>query len=134
VTGSAFLYFAQPMAGTVLIAFALIASALAGRPFTQRFVNDFCPVSPELLARPLVHRFFIRISWLWATVLLVNVGLVLWLLLSASLHAFVLERSGVTWGLTAVAIFVSINRFIAMMRRDGISVYWGPVLEPLPVP
>jgi hypothetical protein len=136
VTGSAFVYFAQPMAGTVIIAFALIGSALVGKPFTERFANDFCPVAPELLARPLVRRFFIRISWLWATVLLINVGVVLWLLLSASLHAFVLERSAVTYTLTGGAIFFSINRFIAMMRRDGISVHWGPSvdLEPLVAP
>ena len=65
------------MAGTVIIAFVLIGSAVIRRPFTQRFAHDFCPLDPALLARPHVQRFFVRISLLWATVLLVNTGLVL---------------------------------------------------------
>jgi hypothetical protein len=125
ITGSAFLYFAQPTAGTIVIAFVLFGSALLGRPFTQRFAGDFCPIDPELLARPLVHRFFVRISVLWATVLLLNAGFVLWLLLTSSLHAFVLERAGVTYTMTALAIYLSIRQFVVMMRGDGITVQWG---------
>jgi len=125
ITGSAIVYFAQPMATTVVASLVLVVSAIVGRPFTQRFAHDFCPIDPALLARPRVHRFFIRISLLWATVLMLNAGIVLWLLLSSSLKAFVLERTAITWGLTAAAIFFSITRFIAAMRRDGIAVHWG---------
>ena len=130
ITGSAFLYFAQPTAGTIVIAFVLFGSALLGRPFTQRFAGDFCPIDPELLARPLVHRFFVRISVLWATVLLLNAGFVLWLLLTSSLHAFVLERAAVTYSMTACAIYLSIRQFVVMMRGDGITVQWGANAEP----
>jgi len=132
ITGSAFLYFAQPTLGTVVISLVLVGSAVIGRPFTQRFAHDFCPIDPALLARPRVQQFFIRISLLWATVLMLNSGIVLWLLVSSSLKAFVLERMAVTWGLTAVAIFFSITRFIAAMRRDGIIVKWGSNREPQP--
>jgi len=127
VTGSAFLYFAQPTAGTVVISLVLFASAIAGKPFTQRFAHDFCPMDPAILRRPLVRRFFIRISVLWATVLMLNAGLVFWLLVSSSLRSFVLERSAVTYGLTAMAIFLSISRFIATVRRDDITVVWARV-------
>jgi intracellular septation protein A len=130
VTGSAFLYFAQPTVGTVVIALALLVSALMGRPFTQRFAHDFCPMDPAIMGRPLVRRFFIRISVLWATVLMLNAGLVFWLLVSSSLRSFVLERSAVTYGLTAVAIFFSITRFVAMMRHDGITVEWARAEAP----
>ncbi len=125
ITGSAFLYFAQPTAATIVISLVLFGSAVIGRPFTQRFARDFCPIDPELFARPLVRRFFVRISIMWATVLMLNAGIVLWLLVSSSLRAFVLERTAVTWGLTAVAVFFSITRFVAAMRRDGITVEWG---------
>ena len=125
VTGSAFIYFAQPTAGTVAISVALLVSAVVGRPFTQRFAHDFCPMDPAIMRRPLVRRFFIRISVLWATVLMLNAGLVFWLLVSSSLRSFVLERSVVTYGLTAIAIFFSITGFVAMMRRDGITVQWA---------
>ncbi len=125
VTGSAFLYFAQPTAGTVAISVSLLVSAMVGRPFTQRFAHDFCPMDPAIMKRPLVRRFFIRISVLWATVLMLNAGLVFWLLVSSSLRSFVVERSVVTYGLTAIAIFISISGFMAMMRRDGITVQWA---------
>ena len=130
VTGSAFLYFAQPTAGTVAISVALLVSAIVGRPFTQRFAHDFCPMDPAIMKRPLVRRFFIRISVLWATVLMLNAGLVFWLLVSSSLRSFVVERSVVTYGLTAIAIFISISGFMAMMRRDGITVQWANARTP----
>ena len=125
ITGSAFLYFAQPTAGTIAISLALVVSALLGRPFTQRFAHDFCPMDPAIMKRPLVRRFFIRISILWASVLMLNAGLVFWLLVSSSLRSFVLERSAVTYGLTAIAIFISITGFMEMMRQDGITVEWA---------
>jgi hypothetical protein len=125
VTGSSFLYFAQPLLGTVVIALVLVASAIVRRPFTQRFAHDFCPLDPALLLLPRVQQFFIRISLMWAAVLLVNSGLVAWLLISSSLQAFVLERTGITWGLTAGAIFLSIHGFGLTMRRGGYSVQWG---------
>jgi hypothetical protein len=125
VTGSAFVYFAQPTVGTVAISVALLVSAFVGRPFTQRFAHDFCPMDPAIMSRPLVRRFFIRISVLWATVLMLNAGLVFWLLVSSSLRSFVIERSAVTYGLTAIAIFFSITGFMAMMRHDGITVQWA---------
>lgn len=134
VTGSALVYFAQPMAMAVVASGVLIGSALLGRPFTQRFVHDFCPIDPELMARPRVRQFFVRISLLWAAVLMLNAGFTLWLLLSSSIRAFVLERTAATWGLTALAIFLSITWFVASMRRDGITVEWAryrPVDLPL---
>jgi hypothetical protein len=132
VTGSSFIYFAQPTAGTVVISLVLFGSAIIGRPFTQRFAHDFCPMDPEIMRRPLVRRFFIRISVLWATVLMLNAGFVFWLLLTSSLRSFVLERSAVTYGLTAVAIFFSITRFVATMRRDDIKVEWAQTKSLVP--
>jgi hypothetical protein len=132
VTGSAFLYFAQPLAMAVLISFILVGSAMLGRPLTQRFAHDFCPMGPELLARAHVRTFFLRISLLWASVLMINSGIVLWLLVSSSLPTFVLERTAVTWSLTAMAIFLSITRFMATMRRNGITIRWGRNLPLIP--
>lgn len=129
ITGSSFLYFAQPLVGTVIIALVLVVSAVIRRPFTQRFAHDFCPLDPELLSQPRVQQFFVRISLMWATVLLVNTGLVAWLLVSSSLRAFVLERTAITWVLTAGAIFCSIYGFSATMRRDGCTVQWGTAAD-----
>jgi intracellular septation protein A len=132
ITGSSFVYFAQPAAGTIIISLVLFGSAIMKKPFTQRFAGDFCPMDPELMKRPMVHRFFVRISVLWASVLMLNAGFILWLLVASSLHAFVLERSLVTWTLTAAAIYISIRQFIVMMRGDGITVQWAVYGQPEP--
>ena len=61
---------------------------------------------------------------------MLNVGLVFWLLVSSSRRSFVVERSVVTYGLTAIAIFISISGLMAMMRRDGITVQWANARTP----
>lgn len=121
-TGSEFAYFIQPTASAFLASLLLILTALAGRPFTQRFTHDFCPLTPELLARPSVHRFFVRVSFLWAVTMFLNGAIVLTLLLTASTHSFPPERLGMTASVTATAIFVSITWFIRAMRNDGVTV------------
>jgi hypothetical protein len=133
VTGSAFVYFIQPTAGAVLVAIVLLVSAALRRPFTQRFAHDFCPLDPALVARPRMQKFFVQISVVWAAVLLLNAGLVIWMLLSSSLKMFVLERTAATWGLTATAVAISILGFTAAMRSDDVTVHWGAA-GPAPVP
>jgi len=125
VTGSVFLYFIQPTASTFLASLVLLASALLGRPFTQRFTHDFCPLTAELLARPTVHRFFVHVSFLWAVTMFLNGAVVLWLLLTASAGAFPLERTVISLSLTAAAIFFSVTWFTRAMRRDGVTVRFG---------
>jgi hypothetical protein len=133
ITGNAVLYFLQPMAWSLLVAGVLVGTALAHRPLTQRFAQDFCPFDDELLARPGVQRFFFRVSLLWAAVLITNTGFALWLLLTASLDTFALARTAISWTLTAGAIMCSIYGFTSTMRRDGFHVRWGGlVAEPAP--
>ena len=135
VTGSSFLYFVQPSAATGAIALLFLVSAVIRRPLTERLARDFCPLDPVVLARPSVRRFFVQISLLWAVVLLANAGFVIWLLLTASLHAFVLERTAVSWTLTGSAIAVSTLWFMRSMRRAGIAVHWGgPAPAPVAMP
>ncbi len=126
-THSPTLYFVPPMAWSLVVAVALIGSAAARRPFIQRFVDDFCPLDPALLRKPRVQQFFVRVSLLWAAVMVTNTAIVFcfWLFLSSSLKAFVLERTAITWGCTAAAIACSILGFTTTMRRDGILVHWG---------
>jgi hypothetical protein len=125
VTGSAFVYFIQPTASAFAASFLLVLSALVGRPFTQRFTHDFCPLTPGLLARPSVHRFFVHVSFLWAVAMFLNGAIVLTLLLTASAGSFPLERLGSSLALTAGAIALSITWFTRSMRRDGVTVRFG---------
>ena len=125
ITGSAFMYFIQPTAAAFIASMLLVVSALASRPFTQRFTHDFCPLDAEFLARPAVHRFFVRISFLWAIAMFLNGAFVLWLLTTQPVGAFVLERTMVSVSLTATAIFLSVVWFARAMRRDGVTVQFG---------
>jgi hypothetical protein len=127
ITSSAFVYFIQPTASAFVASVLLVLTALVGRPFTQRFTHDFCPLTPELLARPSVHRFFVRVSFLWAITMFLNGAVVLTLLLTASARSFPLERLGATLSLTAGAIFISITWFVRSMRHDGVAVHFGEV-------
>jgi hypothetical protein len=127
ITSSAFVYFIQPTASAFVASVLLVLTALVGRPFTQRFTHDFCPLTPELLARPSVHRFFVRVSFLWAITMFLNGAVVLTLLLTASARSFPLERLGATVSLTTGAIFISITWFVRSMRHDGVAVHFGEV-------
>jgi hypothetical protein len=129
VTGSAFLYFIQPTGSMFVGSITLVCSALLGRPFTQRFTHDFCPLAPELLARPAVHRFFVRVSYLWAIAMFVNGAVVLWLLLTVSVAAFPLARSAISVALIAAAVACSVMWFARSMRRDGLTVRFGGSLR-----
>ncbi len=125
VTGSVFLYFAQPTAGTACVALLFLGSALLRRPLTERLARDFLPLDSHVMSRPLVRRFFIQISLLWAGVLLSNAGFVMWLLLSTTLRAFVLERTLVSSLLWLVGVGGSTLWFVRSMRRAGIILHWG---------
>ena len=124
-TGSSLLYFAQPTAGTFIVAMLFFASAIAGRPFTQRLAHDFCPLDPEMMKRPFVRAFFVRISVLWGAVLVTNAGFVMWLLLTSSIRVFVVERALVSWVLTAAGVVLSVVWFVRSMHKEGVSVHCG---------
>ena len=134
VTGSAFVYFAQPIAGTCAMGLLFLASALLRRPLTERLARDFCPFDPAVLARPAMRRFFIQISLLWAFALLTNAGFVTWLLFTTSLKAFVVERTLASWVLTGIAIVLSVGWFVRSMRRSNIVVRWGHGQPSAPAP
>jgi len=125
LTGSALLYFMQPTLGTLLVGLIFLVSAGARKPFIERLARDFCPFSPELLARAGMRRFFTHISLLWAIVMLSNAGIVLGLLVTTSLRAFVLERTLVSWTLSGLAIAGSVWAFRRAMHREGISLRLG---------
>jgi hypothetical protein len=129
VTGSSFLYFVQPTAGTFLVAALFLGSVLARRPLAQHLAHDFLPLDPALLARPFVRQFFMRVSLLWAVVLLTNAGFVLWLLLESSLRAFVIERSVVSAVLTVGGVVLSTLWFVRTMRGQGVAVHWNSGLR-----
>lgn len=133
-TGSAFVFFLQPVAGTIATATCLAATALAGRPMIERLAHDFVPVPDALSERLHATRFFAYTSWLWAIVYVVNALGTVWLLTSSSLGAFLLLKTLLSPVLTALAIGLTWLLFRAVLRREGVSLRWQPRAAPAPMP
>jgi intracellular septation protein A len=130
-TGSSFIYFAQPTLGTALVAVLFLLSVISRRPLAERLANDFCPLDPDMMSRPFLRRFFLRLSLLWFAVLAVNAGFVMWLLVEVSLRSFVIERMLVSTLLTCGGIVLSTVWFLRVMRGAGIAVRWNRALHPI---
>jgi hypothetical protein len=128
VTGSAFLYFVQPTASTFLVAMLFLVTAVARRPIIEKLARDFCPLDPEMFARPFVRRFFLRLSLLWFVVLATQAGFIMWLLLESSVRTFVVERSLVSAVLTVGGIVLSTLWFVRVMRGAGLTVRFSGAL------
>jgi intracellular septation protein A len=128
VTGSAFLYFIQPTASSFIVGLLFLVTAVARKPIIERLARDFCPLDPEMFARPFIRRFFMRLSLLWFVVLVTQAGFVLWLLLKTSVQAFVLERSLVCAVLTAGGIALSTLWFLRVMRQAGLTVRFSEAI------
>jgi hypothetical protein len=124
-SGSVFVYFLQPVFGTVVVAGAFLLSVPAGRPLAQRLAHDFCPFPDAFTEHGAVQRFFARISVLWGLVYLVNAALTAALLLSQPVGAFVLAKTVMSLSLTGSAIVASTALFFWTMRRAGFQVTWG---------
>lgn len=133
VTGSAFVYFLQPTVGTFLVAGAFLLSIPVGKPLAERLAQDFCPLDPEIFRRPVVRRFFFRISLLWTFVFFSNAAIGLLLLLSESVGVFVLLKTALTLAAIGVAIAISTLWFRHVLRGEGIALHW-PTLRSRTVP
>ncbi|HLX88220.1 MAG TPA: VC0807 family protein [Acidimicrobiales bacterium] len=129
LSGSTFLYFIQPTAGTFLVGIIFLVTGVAGRPMVERLAYDFCPLDPELMKRSFLRKFFLRVSMLWAVVLTTNAAFVLMLLLRSSVQAFVVEKTVVSTVLTIGGIVLSVTWFVRAMRQHGIAVRFSGALQ-----
>lgn len=125
-TGSAFLFFLQPVAGTIATATALAVTALAGRPLLERLFHDFVPLPGPLTDRLRANRFFDYTSLIWSVVYLVNAAGTVWLLTNASLGGFLVLKTVLSPLLSGVAIGLSYLLFRVLMRREGVQIRWQP--------
>src|SRR3954451_16257626 len=124
-TGSAFLYFLQPVLGTVAVATTFATSALAGRPVLDRLAHDFCPISSELAGELREARFFGWLSVVWAITYGVNAVGTVWLLTNASLNGFLVIKAVLGPIITMLAALGSYLLFRATMRRRQVRLSWA---------
>jgi uncharacterized membrane protein len=125
VSGSAFLYFLQPVAGTVAVAAVFATTAAAGRPVLDRLAHEFCPFPEELSERLRGTRFFSQLSIVWSMTYLMNAAGTVWLLTNASLSGFVLIKSVASPVFTISAVAASYLMFRMTIQRQGILIRWN---------
>ena len=110
-SGSAFVYFLQPIAATTVVGLTFFVSSFTRSPMVDRLAKDFCPLTGEILTRPRVRRLFRRLTIMWAGVNLLNAGVTLWLLLTQSTAMFVavkpIAAMVVTWSAVGITVMWS---------------------------
>jgi len=119
-TGSAFLYFLQPIITTVFIAAAFLISVWMQRPLAQRFASDYCDIPAHLYEEERVHKYFQRCSLMWAAVSLTNVALTLWLLMTQSVATFVVAKTAITIVFNFGAVIASVVWFKRLVARHDL--------------
>lgn len=132
-THSLLLYFLQPSLGTAMMAVAFFVSVLAGRPLAARLAHDFCPFPDGWVDKRWVREFFLRISLLWAVVLLANAALTVWIALSQSVQVIAVARPAGAGVLTLAAIGASTWHFQRSLRRhEPLMPRWSILRHPAP--
>ncbi|MHB8342344.1 MAG: VC0807 family protein [Mycobacteriales bacterium] len=119
-TGSTFLYFAQPIMGTSLVALVFLASAMTSRPFVARLAADFYPLTDEIAARRRIRRLFRHLTLLWAGVNLLNAGAGATLLLTLPTAAFIPTKTAAALLITAGGIAATVAWSLRVARHEGL--------------
>jgi hypothetical protein len=125
LTGSAFMYFIQPVAGTVATATVFAATALAGRPVLDRLAHEFCPFPADVSARLRKARFFSRLSVVWSVTYFFNAAGTVWLLTTSSLSGFILLKTILSPIVTITAILASYLVFRFTVRHQNVKIRWA---------
>lgn len=131
MSGSSFVYFLQPILGTVAMGGVFLISIGIGRPLIGRLACEFWPLTPEVAARPSVLRLFRRLTLLWAAVNLVTAALTMSLLLWLPLTTFVALKQLSGLAVTGAGVFLTISLSLRTARREDLaSAERWPSLQP----
>ena len=131
VSRSSFVYFFQPVLGTVAMGCVFLISLRVGRPLIGRLAGEFWPMTPEVASRPAILRLFRRLTLLWAAVNLASAALTMTLLVSLPLGAFLAVKQLSGFAVTAGAVFLTVSLSLSTARREGLA--FVPAPHPVPV-
>ena len=133
LSGSAAMYFVQPVVTTAVMAAVFLGSLAVGRPVVAALAVDFCPVGPEVTTRPGVTRLFRRLTVLWAGVHLTTGAATLVLLLTLPLPTFVLLKTFICLGITALGAAATVALALRTVRQEGLVLAGSGPLGPFPL-
>jgi hypothetical protein len=119
-SGSMFIYFLQPILGTVAVGCTFVVSIPTGCFLIRRLAEDFCPLPAAVLDRPGLRALFRSLSILWACAHFAIAGATLWLLANQSLAAFVVAKTLASLAINGTAVTLTIRMSRAAARREGI--------------
>jgi hypothetical protein len=120
-SGSTFLYFAQPVLGSLAMGCVFLCSIAIGRPLVARLALEFWPLTEEMLVHPMVSRLLRRLTYLWAAVNLAIGGTTLVLLLALPMSAYLAVKQVTTLAITVLGIAITIDRAVHTARREGFA-------------
>jgi hypothetical protein len=119
-SGSTFIYFAQPIIGTVVTAGVFLVSIVLGRPLIAKLAHDFWPITEEQAEIPRVRRLMVGLTVLWAGVNLATASMTLILLLSLDLTTFLAAKQITGLAITVTAIAITITWAHRTASAEGI--------------
>ncbi len=131
-SGSTFLYFAQPIVGSIAMGCVFLCSIAIGRPLVARLALEFWPLTQEMLVHPMVARLLRRLTYLWAAVNLLIGGTTLVLLLALPTPAYLAVKQVTSLAIMALGIAITIDRAVHTARREGFLT--NPPKAPRPAP
>lgn len=118
-SGSSFVYFAQPIFGSVVMGAVFLISVAIGRPMVERLALEFWPLTPEMIARPAVSRLLRGLTFFWAGINLAIGATTLTLLLVLPLAAYVAVKQVASLTITGIGVAVTIDLAVRTARREG---------------
>ena len=118
-SGSSFYYFAQPILGSLVMGCVFLISIAAGRPLVEKLALEFWPMTPEMMASPVVIRLLRGLTFLWAGVNILIAATTFVLLLTLPLPAYVATKQVVSMVLMGIGIAVTIDLSVRTARREG---------------
>jgi hypothetical protein len=121
LSGSTFLYFAQPIVGSLVMGCVFLISVWIGRPMAEKLALEFWPLTPEMLARPAVNRLLRRLTLLWAGTNLTIGAATLTLLLCLPMTTYVAVKQLASLGITATAVAITIHLSVRTARSEGFA-------------
>lgn len=120
LSGSAFLYFVQPVARSAATALLFAASALTGRPLVARFARDFCSFDTSVGHRPAIVALFRRLTLLWAAAQAATAAAHFTLLVTVPVGVFVATATGAVWLIVVPCVAITVADAVRTARRDGL--------------
>ena len=124
-TGSMVVYFLQPTVSTALVGAAFLVSVGMGRPLAEKLAHDFCPFDEATAHHPRLRQFFVRLSLLWFVTSMLNAAITLWLLLTQPVTTFVVVKSFLGPGFTAITVLLAFGWFRFTTRNSGLRVVFA---------